>query len=74
MAKVIKTVLNIQHEGIEVTDKQIIDKIKKDWVASGKLVKDITSLDIYVKPSENMVYYVIDGNTYDLSISDILAE
>lgn len=74
MAKVIKTTINIQHDGIEVTDKQIVDKIKKTWTESGKLVKDIETLDVYVKPAENMIYYVVNGDTYNISISDIIAE
>ena len=74
MAKVIKTTINIQHNGIEVTDKQIVDKIKKTWTESGKLVKDIETLDVYVKPAENMIYYVVNGDTYNISISDIIAE
>lgn len=74
MAKVIKTTINIQHDGIEVTDKQIIDKIKKSWTESGKLVKDIETLDVYVKPAENMIYYVVNGDTYNISISDVIAE
>lgn len=74
MAKVIKTTINIQHDGIEVTDKQIIDKIKKVWTESGKLVKDIETLDVYVKPAENMIYYVVNGDTYNISISDVIAE
>lgn len=74
MAKVIKTTINIQHDGIEVTDKQIVDKIKKTWTESGKLVKDIETLDVYVKPAENMIYYVVNGDTYNISISDVIAE
>ena len=74
MAKVIKTTINIQHNGIEVTDKQIVDKIKKTWTESGKLVKDIETLDVYVKPAENMIYYVVNGDTYNISISDVIAE
>lgn len=74
MAKVIKTTINIQHDGIEVTDKQIIDKIKKAWTESGKLVKDIETLDVYVKPAENMIYYVVNRDTYNISISDVIAE
>ena len=74
MAKVIKTTINIQHNGTEVTDKQIVDKIKKVWVESGKLIKDVESLEVYVKPAENMVYYVVNGDTYNLSITDIIAE
>lgn len=74
MAKVIKTTINIQHDGIEVTDKQIVDKIKKTWTESGKLVKDIETLDVYVKPAENMIYYVVNGDTYNISISGVIAE
>lgn len=74
MAKVIKTAINIQHEGMEVTDKQIIDSIKKRWTESGKLIKDLNKIDIYVKPSEGMVYYVIEDVTYSMAIADITAQ
>lgn len=71
MAKALKTTINIQYEGTDVTDKQIIDRIKKDWLEAGNLVKDIDSLDIYVKPAEGIIYYVINETTYELPMSDI---
>lgn len=72
MAKTIRTVISVQHNGVEVTDKQIMAKIKKVWTESGKLVKDLDAVDIYVKPAEDMVYYVIEGDTYKVPISEVL--
>ena len=33
---------------------------KNQWKAAGNLVKDINSLDFYIKPHENKCYYVIN--------------
>lgn len=62
MQKIMKTVLNIQHLGQEVTDKEIVAKIKELWVADGNKIKDIKTLDLYIKPEDMAVYYVINAN------------
>lgn len=33
---------------------------KNAWKSAGNLVKDIASLDFYIKPHENKCYYVIN--------------
>lgn len=33
---------------------------KDSWKAAGNLVKDIDTLDFYIKPSENKCYYLIN--------------
>lgn len=33
---------------------------KNQWKSAGNLVKDISSLDFYIKPQENKCYYVIN--------------
>jgi len=33
---------------------------KNAWKLAGNLVKDIVSLDLYIKPHENKCYYVIN--------------
>ena len=35
--------------------------VKKAWTKSGKKVGDIKEMDLYIKPEENAVYYVING-------------
>lgn len=55
-----KTVLNIQYLGQEVTDKEIVAKIKELWVSGGNKIKDIKTLALYIKPEDMAVYYVIN--------------
>ena len=49
-----------QFEGREVTEKELITKVKEIWTSKGNKIKDITSLNIYIKPEEQMAYYVIN--------------
>jgi len=35
---------------------------KNAWKASGNLVKDMKSVDFYLKPHENKCYYVINDD------------
>ena len=49
-----------QFEGREVTEKELITKVKEIWTSKGNKIKDITSLNIYIKPEEEMAYYVIN--------------
>lgn len=49
-----------QFEGREVTEKELIAKVKEIWTSKGNKIKDITSLNIYIKPEEEMAYYVIN--------------
>lgn len=40
---------------------------KQDWKVAGKLVKDIETIDFYIKPHENKCYYLINKD-FDGSI------
>lgn len=55
-----KTVLNIQYLGSEISDKEVIAKVKELWVNDGNKIKDIKTLNLYVKPEDMAVYYVIN--------------
>jgi hypothetical protein len=50
----------IQHDGIETTTDTIIENVKAAYAALGEKAK-IKSLDVYVKPAEAKVYYVVNG-------------
>ena len=40
----------------------MIASVKKAWTkAAGKKVADIKSIDLYIKPEEGAVYYVVNG-------------
>lgn len=47
----------VQYQGVELTSAGLIERAKKE---SG--VKSPKKVDVYVKPEENMVYYVVDNN------------
>lgn len=57
-----KTNLVIQYYGKEVSQEEIIDKVKAAYTAeTGKKATSIKELNIYVKPEENAAYYVVDN-------------
>lgn len=47
----------VQYQGAEITSADLIAKAKD---VSG--VKSPKTVNVYVKPEENMVYYVVDNN------------
>lgn len=61
--KEIKTSLYVEYYGRQVQEKDMIASVKKAWTKSGKKVGDIKTMALYVKPEENSVYYVINGDS-----------
>lgn len=59
--KEIKVNTIIQYYGNQITEKEIVSSVKKAWRKSGHKVGDIRTMDIYVKPEDYSVYYVING-------------
>ena len=51
----------VVYYGTQVVEKDIIACVKKAWTSTGKKVGDIKSMDLYIKPEEGAVYYVING-------------
>ncbi len=51
----------IQFAGKEILEKDIVEQAKQAWVEMGHRASSIKSLDVYVKPEENMAYYVVNG-------------
>ena len=59
----ISTEVYVQWLGKEVSEKDIVDSIKKIWTEEmGKKEKDLKDVKIYIKPEENAAYYVINGD------------
>lgn len=58
--KEIKTSLFVEYYGKQVEDKAIIASVKKAWTKSGHKTSDIKTMELYVKPEEAAVYYVIN--------------
>ena len=43
-------------------DAELIKTAKEIWKKSGKKAADLKSLNLYVKPEENTVYYVFNDD------------
>lgn len=56
-----KTNIVVQACGIEISETDVIAKVKELWIADGNKIKDMKSLEMYVKPEERKVYYVVNG-------------
>ncbi len=58
-----KSTFTVEFSGNQAESKEVIAKAKKVWVDEGgqnRKVKDLKTLDLYVKPEENAVYYVFN--------------
>lgn len=59
--KDIKVKAIVEYYGKQVEEKEIIASVKKAWTKSSRKVGEIKSIDLYIKPEEGAVYYVING-------------
>ena len=58
-----KSTYNVEFAGNQIESKEVIARAKKVWVAAGnknRKVKDLKTMDLYLKPEENAVYYVFN--------------
>lgn len=55
-----KKTLFVQYDGKQVEEKEIVASVKAAWTEAGNKVGDIKTMEVYVKPEENAVYYVIN--------------
>ena len=61
--KEIKTDIVLQYGEKEVNTKDMVAAVKKEWTKAKNKVSDIKSMELYVKPEDYAVYYVINGDT-----------
>lgn len=57
----IKVSTYIQYLGKEIEQEQLIEKVKANWTDQGNDASGIKNLELYVKPEEGAVYYVVNG-------------
>ena len=57
----IKVSTYIQYSGREIEQDQLVEKVKANWIDQGNDAKAIKNLELYVKPEEGAVYYVVNG-------------
>lgn len=58
--KTMKTTLFVEYGEKQVQDKTMIAAAKKAWTNAGHKVADIKTIELYAKPEEAAVYYVIN--------------
>ncbi len=59
MAKINQQMI-LQYNGCEFDLGAVEANVKKNWKDSGKKLSEIVDLDIYVKPEDAAVYYVVN--------------
>lgn len=55
-----KTSMFVEYQGKQVEDKAMIAAVKKAWTEAGHKVGDMKTMELYIKPEEDSVYYVIN--------------
>ena len=50
----------VEYQGKQVEDKAILAAVKKAWTEAGNKVGDMKTVELYIKPEEAAVYYVIN--------------
>ena len=60
--KPLKESVYLQYMGKEIDKDEIVKRVKEVWTKEMKnKIGDIHTLTLYIKPEENMAYYVING-------------
>ena len=58
-----KNTITLEFKGNKYTEASLVQSAKDVWVYDlGKDIKDFKSVDLFVKPEDNTVYYVINGD------------
>lgn len=55
-----KSTLYVEYQEKQMDEKDLVAKAKQIWTAEGRKISALTSLQLYVKPEENMAYYVFN--------------
>lgn len=61
--KEIKTQVVLQYGEKEVDTKDLVAAVKKEWTKAKHKVSEIKTIELYLKPEDYAVYYVINGDT-----------
>ena len=56
-----KVNLVFQYQGRELSQAGMVDAVTNAWVSAGRDAAAIETLELYVKPEDCAVYYVING-------------
>ncbi|MCR5178399.1 MAG: DUF6465 family protein [Lachnospiraceae bacterium] len=58
----VKASVVLQYSDKSVTYDELTERVKQIWTKDlGKKIVDIDTLDLYIKPEENKVYFVVNN-------------
>ncbi len=57
-----KASVYVEFYGEQVSQSELVKQAKKIWEESGKKAEDLKTLSLYLKPEEDRVYYVFNGD------------
>lgn len=57
-----KSTFYIEYYGKQLDEAILVKEAKAIWTKSGRKAADLKTLNLYVKPEENMVYYVFNDD------------
>lgn len=57
-----KSTFYIEYYGKQIEEASVVKTAKSLWTKGGNKLADLKSLNIYVKPEENMAYYVFNDD------------
>lgn len=57
-----KKKLVLQFQGKDYPEQDILEKVKEELLNRGIQEEDMEKIDIYVKPEERQIYYVMNQN------------
>ena len=55
-----KSTLYVEYQEKQMDEKDLVAKARKIWTDEGRKISALTSLQLYIKPEENMAYYVFN--------------
>lgn len=60
-AKEPKMTFYVQYRGKEISGTELAGKIRECYEKEADEIKEVKEMDYYIKPEENKVYYVVNG-------------
>ncbi len=60
----VATSIFVEYQGDQYNMDKLIEAVKADWVAGGHRLSSIKTINVYIKPEDYTVYYVINDKTH----------
>lgn len=66
-----KSEIFVEFNDFKVEQKELIEAAKEIWKENGNKVKDLKSIELYLKPAERKCYYVFNGEGGDNNFFEV---